>query len=719
SATYTRAAGETVAGNPYHITASLSASVAGALDNYTITNAGADFTINKRLATWTTDASSKTYGDADPSPLTSGSGNFLAADGVSATYTRAAGETVAGNPYHITASLSASVAGALDNYTITNAGADFTINKRLATWTTDASSKTYGDADPSPLTSGSGNFLAADGVSATYTRTAGETVASNPYHITATLSASVAGALDNYTITNAGADFTINKRLATWTTDASSKAYGDADPSPLTSGSGDFLAADGVSATYTRAAGETVAGNPYHITASLSASIVGALDNYTITNAGADFTINKRLATWTTIANNKYCGQLDPSPLTTGSGNFLAADGVSATYTRAAGETVAGNPYHITSTLSASVAGALNNYTITNVGADFTINGITSIDASASSMAYPLGTPDTVRATITPNVAGVTVYFHLDNGSGGIYDVSGVTDASGKAQYIWPLGLPVEVYKVTAVAGSGCASTTSAAYLSIYDPNGGFVTGGGWINSPEGAYYANTSLSGRANFGFNSKYKKGSQIPDGNTEFQFQTGNLNFSSISYSSGSLVIAGSQAIYKGVGTINGTTGYSFMVSAIDGQYNGGTGSDKFRIKIWNTSSGAKVYDNMLGVDDNATLDPLTTAIGGGSIVIQNAATKKAAAVRLEPNLITSTDLEVSASPSITSNFFTLTIKSARTEKIAARVFDVNGRTVELLKPVVGERQQFGHSYNGGMYFVEVLQGNQRKMVKLVKQ
>ena len=58
---------------------------------------------------------------------------------------------------------------ALDNYIITNAGAEFTINKRLATWTTDPDSKTYGDADPVRLTTGSGsNFVAADNVTATY-----------------------------------------------------------------------------------------------------------------------------------------------------------------------------------------------------------------------------------------------------------------------------------------------------------------------------------------------------------------------------------------------------------------------------------------------------------------------------------------------------------------------------------------------------------------------
>ena len=82
-------------------------------------------------------------------------------------------KAVAGNPYHITATLNAA-AGVLANYTITNAGADFTINTRPATWTTAASSKTYGNPDPNPLTTGSGDFLAGDNVTATYSRVAGE-----------------------------------------------------------------------------------------------------------------------------------------------------------------------------------------------------------------------------------------------------------------------------------------------------------------------------------------------------------------------------------------------------------------------------------------------------------------------------------------------------------------------------------------------------------------
>jgi hypothetical protein len=153
-------------------------------------------------------------------------------------------------------------------------------------------------------------------------------------------------------------------------------------------------------------------------------------------------------------------------------------------------------------------------------------------------------------------------------------------------------------------------------YIVIYDPSGGFVTGGGWITSPVRAYVADPTATGRANFGFVSKYQKGATVPTGETEFQFKAGNLNFNSTSYEW--LTIAGARAQYKGAGTINGVAGYKFMLTAIDGQVSGGGGTDKFRIKITNAATGAIVYDNQMGMGDDG--NP-TTVLGGGSIVIHS--------------------------------------------------------------------------------------------------
>jgi hypothetical protein len=78
-----------------------------------------------------------------------------------------------------------------------------------------------------------------------------------------------------------------------------------------------------------------------------------------------------------------------------------------------------------------------------------------------------------------------------------------------------------------------------------------------------------------------------------------------------------VAGAKAQYKGVGTINGAGNYGFLLTAIDGQLNGGGGTDKFRMKIWdNNNNGVIVYDNKIGAADGA--DP-STVLGGGSIVI----------------------------------------------------------------------------------------------------
>ena len=153
----------------------------------------------------------------------------------------------------------------------------------------------------------------------------------------------------------------------------------------------------------------------------------------------------------------------------------------------------------------------------------------------------------------------------------------------------------------------------------VYDPSAGFVTGGGWINSPAGAYAGNTTLSGKAIFGFVSKYLKGATKPTGETEFEFQVANFDFHSASYEW--LVVSGPLAQYKGSGTVNGVGDFAFLLTATDGQVTGGGGVDKFRIKIWNKATGAIVYDNAVGASDDIN-SANQQAIGGGSIVIQKA-------------------------------------------------------------------------------------------------
>ncbi len=178
------------------------------------------------------------------------------------------------------------------------------------------------------------------------------------------------------------------------------------------------------------------------------------------------------------------------------------------------------------------------------------------------------------------------------------------------------------VYTITLTVedDDGGNDTEQFRYIVVYDPSGGFVTGGGWINSPIGAYKPDINITGKANFGFVSKYKQGQSTPMGNTEFNFKMADLNFHSKNYDW--LVVAGAKAMYKGTGTINNEGSYKFILTAIDEDKTPSIDTDMFRIKIWEEDELGNeivIYDNNIG-DDDFDADP-ETYISNGNIVIHN--------------------------------------------------------------------------------------------------
>jgi hypothetical protein len=232
----------------------------------------------------------------------------------------------------------------------------------------------------------------------------------------------------------------------------------------------------------------------------------------------------------------------------------------------------------------------------------------------ANPISAPANTTITVSANIDDSSAGNSVItsaeYSLDGGdwiamtaSDGGFD-SPIEDVEATTSSFSEVG--VHELCVRGTDASGISSSGDDCMLFVvYDPDAGFVTGGGWINSPEGAYKPDALLASKAAFGFVSEYKKGAETPTGNTEFQFHAADLNFHSNSYEW--LVVTGSNyARFKGVGAINGMGDYKFMLWAGDGD------PDTFRIRIWQedetTGDETDVYDN--GFDQ---------AIGGGSIVV----------------------------------------------------------------------------------------------------
>ncbi len=321
-----------------------------------------------------------------------------------------------------------------------------------------------------------------------------------------------------------------------------------------------------------------------------------------------------------------------------------------------------------------------------------------------------------------------------------VYTDNDVTSASikwGDASGIQTVDYPVNsftvphtynvpgVYSVEVILTDACGVTSTPyqyQYVVVYDPNGGFVTGGGWINSPVGAYRSDVTLSGKAIFGFESKYQKGATVPNGNTEFKFQVAGMNFKSTNYEW--LVVSGSRAQFKGTGTINGSGNYGFLLSAIDGDLGIPASSDLFRIKIWDKNAGdAIVYDNQYGAADQADL---TTQLAGGSIVIHtpNKNTKSTAIIAPNTNESLQLDLEdkltIEVLPNPSKGQFVLRTYSRLQQMLTIRVLDNLGRLVEVRNSVSANATFYlGDRYLPGVYYVEVAQGSERRMVKLIKQ
>lgn len=152
-------------------------------------------------------------------------------------------------------------------------------------------------------------------------------------------------------------------------------------------------------------------------------------------------------------------------------------------------------------------------------------------------------------------------------------------------------------------------SVAATGQVVVYDAAAGWVTGGGWIASPEGAFVAAPTVTGKLTFGFVARYQASATAPNGNAEFKLQVAKLDFRSTSLDW--LIVSQGSAHLRGRGTVNGGGDFEFALTAIDG-----APTDAIRIRIWNRENGDLVYDNRpdAGSDDTAA-----STLAGGTIQI----------------------------------------------------------------------------------------------------
>ncbi len=271
------------------------------------------------------------------------------------------------------------------------------------------------------------------------------------------------------------------------------------------------------------------------------------------------------------------------------------------------------------------------------------------------------------------------------------------------------------VYVLTLTLTDSCemVSEHQFKYVVIFDPDGAFVTGSGVIYSPPGASTMYPNADGFASFGFVSKYDKKTQRPKGNTEFEFDAGDLDFVSNEYDW--LVVAGAKAKFKGRGSINGESGYQFMISAIDGDLNQKGNPDIFRIKIWNELTQEVAYDNEM---DIAIDEDPSTEIIEGSIVVHVPKDKEKSSVIPESSEILQEDISVKAYPNPTRGKVILEIDASNVDQLEVFVTNIAGQQIIRTEYQSTKLLEIDLSGNtAGMYYISTIISDKRYINKIV--
>lgn len=379
-----RATGENVGSYSITIgTLSVGANYALVLSSTEVT-----FAITPLAVTVSAEPKAKTFGAADPELTFRVSPALVGEDAFTGTLSRAAGEDV--DTYVITQ-------GDLalgSNYTLTFVGADLTISRATVTITPDmGQNKVYGKPDL-PLTFTNDTGLEAAAFSGELSRASGDDVGT--YAITL-------GTLDagkNYALVLATApvEFAITPLAITVTADSQTKVYGSDDPVlSYTVSEGKLVGEDKFTGALTRALGENVG------TYEIKQGTLALTGNYQLTVIGANLTITERPVTVTAESKTKTWGDADPTlTYKVTSGSKVDGDEFEGALHRAPGETE--GVYAIDQgnlTLN-------SNYTLTFVGATFTIQGKLAVTLIPVKDSYANGSTVQIRFKLARNGKEVT-----------------------------------------------------------------------------------------------------------------------------------------------------------------------------------------------------------------------------------------------------------------------------------------------------------------------
>jgi hypothetical protein len=284
--------------------------------------------------------------------------------------------------------------------------------------------------------------------------------------------------------------------------------------------------------------------------------------------------------------------------------------------------------------------------------------------------------------------------------------------------------------------------------VTVYKPNGDFITGGGTIIPTLSVGSMKSDPGLKTNFGFNVKFNKSGTNLQGNMNIIFRRKESDGKVHSYQ-----IKANAMVSLGVNVTNvkrKTAQYVSKTSLADvtnplapvpmggNKYlyvnmidNGEPGTkDSISFVLVEGTSDPSVLSNIIYSSNWISNKTQQMNLSGGNIVVhsgfnvgsssQTISTQQPVAMSEVVQEAADAKFGLKAFPNPSRTQFSVHVESSdRNGKINLRVYDLSGRIVRVIPNLTaGQTIQLGSEYRPGIYFVEMIQGKNRTQVKLVK-
>jgi hypothetical protein len=351
------------------------------------------------------------------------------------------------------------------------------------------------------------------------------------------------------------------------------------------------------------------------------------------------------------------------------------------------------------------------------------------------------------------------VSFFIDNGGGSFTPINGAQNlpvglvnpgdlstgtASAIVQYNVGSSTVTQLLIAVRITGNytGSLDPADESLVTIAIPTpGGLIVGGGKLcNETSAGYIKGAPSPEKTCFSFSVQYNKSLtnvqggvylyvksyNDRNGNTTSTLHTYKLKSTSIS----GLVISGQRASFGSKANIT---------EIVNGVEQSIEGNCVMQLDVYDKdvppfgtadSLGVVVYRKAGGVwfsNNWVVTKTVEAALCGGDLSVSGTGTSSTItttspmARQSAREIVVFNQLNLKAYPNPSENVFTLQVESDNLkDKISLRIFDMAGRTIQTFTNLApGQTLKVGSNYKVGVYFIDMMQGDKHKQVKLVKQ